>query len=96
MVVGVNGWGASVASDRKRRRIVQAAHNCGVLNATPGQQIYLLRRQAGMSQIKLGELIGVANRTVSNWEHGKGDLTASHYIAALEALGYKLSLEVRE
>jgi len=35
-----------------------------------GKYIALLRRQAGLNQEKLGEKLGVTNKTVSRWENG--------------------------
>lgn len=35
-----------------------------------GKYIALLRRQAGLTQEKLGEKLGVTNKTVSRWENG--------------------------
>ncbi len=36
---------------------------------TPGE-LKRLRLEAGMKQKELGDLIGVSNRTISNWEKG--------------------------
>lgn len=35
-----------------------------------GRYIALLRRQAGLTQEKLGEKLGVTNKTISRWENG--------------------------
>lgn len=35
-----------------------------------GTYIALLRRQAGLTQEKLGEKLGVTNKTISRWENG--------------------------
>lgn len=35
-----------------------------------GKFIATLRRQSGLTQEKLGEKIGVTNKTISRWENG--------------------------
>lgn len=36
-----------------------------------GNRLYELRTKAGLSQAKLGEMIGVTNKAISKWENGK-------------------------
>ncbi len=52
-----------------------------------GRRLYRLRRDAGVSQARLGEMIGVSNKAVSKWENGsaKPDLDTARRLA--EALG---------
>lgn len=45
-----------------------------------GKYIALLRRQAGLTQEKLGEKLGVTNKTISRWENG-------NYMPDIEMLG---------
>ena len=35
-----------------------------------GKHIAFLRRQAGLTQEKLGEKLGITNKTISRWETG--------------------------
>lgn len=45
-----------------------------------GKHIALFRRQAGLTQEKLGEKLGVTNKTISRWENG-------NYMPDIEMLG---------
>lgn len=45
-----------------------------------GKYIAFLRRQAGLTQEKLGEKLGVTNKTISRWENG-------NYMPDIEMLG---------
>ena len=45
-----------------------------------GRYIALLRRQAGLTQEKLGEKLGVTNKTISRWENG-------NYMPEIEMFG---------
>ena len=45
-----------------------------------GKHIALFRRQAGLTQEKLSEKLGVTNKTISRWENG-------NYMPDIEMLG---------
>lgn len=51
-----------------------------------------LRRQAGVSQVRLGELAGVSHRTIRNWETGVRDPKLPNWLACLSALGYRIAI----
>ncbi len=43
-----------------------------------GNEIRFLRKNMGMSAIKIATLMGVDNATVSRWEHGKQEVSKPH------------------
>ena len=51
------------------------------------QQIKRLRKQHGLSQKKLSELLGISDRAVSKWELGYSQPSASHLIAMAQIFG---------
>lgn len=54
-----------------------------------------IRVEAGLTQRQLAELSGVSERTIQNFEAGRNDMTLKMFIAALNALGYEVTLERR-
>lgn len=53
-------------------------------NVSIGQRIALLRKEKGMTQIKLASLIGITNKTLSQWETGaEGRVPDIDYIGKL-------------
>ncbi|MFB7908091.1 helix-turn-helix domain-containing protein [Kitasatospora sp. NPDC056076] len=52
-----------------------------------GDRIRYLRRQHGISQERLGELIGRDRQSVSNWEIGKTPPSLDDLVATARALG---------
>ena len=57
-----------------------------------GRFISELRRERGLTQEQLGELVGVTNKTVSRWETG----TYMPPIEALEALSKEFGITINE
>ncbi len=43
-----------------------------------GQEIRFLRKNMGLTAIKLSKIIGVENATISRWENGKQTITKPH------------------
>lgn len=55
-------------------------------NSQIGQAIRKARIKAGLSQAKLGELIGKADNTICDYEKGKNDLPVSVFFEIVAAL----------
>lgn len=51
-----------------------------------------LRREAGVSQVRLAELAGVSHRTIRHWETGVRDPKLPNWVACLSALGYRVAI----
>lgn len=51
------------------------------------QNLKLLRRKLGLTQVQLGAKVGVSGATVSNWEKGASDIPEKH-VHKLRALGW--------
>ena len=54
---------------------------------TVGERIAQLRRQAGLSQEQLGDLLGVSRQAVSKWERGDFDPSTSNLLALAKLFG---------
>ena len=52
-----------------------------------GDRIRYLRRQQGVSQERLGELVGVDRRTIGSWENGVTAPTLDDLTAVARAFG---------
>ena len=52
-----------------------------------GERIAQLRRQAGLSQEQLGDLLGVSRQAVSKWESGASDPSTANLIAIAKLYG---------
>lgn len=52
-----------------------------------GETIYTLRKQKGLSQFELGDLVGVSNKAVSKWETGEANPDINLLPLLAETLG---------
>lgn len=56
-----------------------------------------LKRGSGLSDFKLGKLLGVSNATICRWENGQSDIKSNDLIKVAEFFGvtvhYLLGLE---
>ncbi len=53
------------------------------------------RKQAGLSQVTLADIVGVWQQTISTWEKGESEPSASELIALSDALGVSVEWLVR-
>ncbi|TAN42625.1 MAG: helix-turn-helix domain-containing protein [Nitrospirae bacterium] len=56
-----------------------------------GQQIKLLRKAKGISQMKLAELIGVSYQQIQKYEHGVNRISVSRLAQIANAVGFPLN-----
>lgn len=61
-----------------------------------GAKIKILRKQAGISQEKLGEMIGVSFQQIQKYENGTNKLTLERLQQISEALGVSITLSFGE
>ena len=54
---------------------------------TLGERIASLRKEKGLSQEALGELVGVTRQAVSKWENGTSDPSTSNLCALAKLYG---------
>ena len=59
---------------------------------TIGEAIRRARKDAGLTQTQLGELVGLSDRTVREIEKGAGTPSLGAVAAAANALGLKLAI----
>lgn len=57
---------------------------------TVGEKISVLRKESGISQEKLAELVGVSRQAVTKWESGKGNPDTENLIRISEIFGVSL------
>lgn len=57
-----------------------------------GERIAVLRKEKGLSQEALGELVGVSRQVVSKWESDKAVPDIQNCIAMSKALGVTLTV----
>src|SRR4029077_10381857 len=62
---------------------------------TPGDEIRRARKNAGLEQTDLAQLVGVTQKTISNWENGRSEPTISHWrkIADVTGAGWLVGAE---
>ncbi|MEU3846944.1 helix-turn-helix domain-containing protein [Micrococcus terreus] len=58
-----------------------------------GRSLRAARREAGLTQVQLAELVGLSDRTVRDLEKGAGGVSLAAALRTAEALG--LHIEVR-
>lgn len=47
------------------------------------------RKTAGLTQAELGRRIGVSRVSIWHWEHGRKEMTRTHYLAFLRETGFE-------
>ncbi len=56
-----------------------------------GDRIRDARRHAGLTQMRLGELVGRDHRTIHRWEYATADPDLTDLLLLADALGVRLS-----
>jgi transcriptional regulator with XRE-family HTH domain len=70
--------------------LLAAAHAEAV---TIGRDLYHRRRAVGLTQIELGDILGVSGFTISARERGRKSMGVAEFIAHAAALGAHITLE---
>src|SRR5258708_2299548 len=52
-----------------------------------GERLAMLRRLRNLTQVELGQRVGVSNKTISNWELGVSHIPSAEVSLVAEALG---------
>lgn len=58
-----------------------------ISNAAIGAKLKAKRTERGMTQVQLGEALGVQFQSISQYESGKAAMTAMQLVRAADALG---------
>ena len=83
---------------RPRREVVQAANGAKIEGAgfSASTLLWWARRQAGITQSELAELLGRHSRTIAHWEEERQSIPTNDWLEALQRCGYQITLELVE
>ncbi len=73
-----------------------AKHHDKPRTSTIGQRLIAFRNRAGLTQTKLGHLVGVSRRSILKWEGGEGVPNEAHLHTLLEVFADRKAFTARQ